>query len=222
MSKEIAAVFDIDGTLLRGSSEEYLIKYLIEIKKIPFLSTLKILKWFFLHKLGLEGDGLEIRRYAASLIGGWDIKETRRIINEHFQKSLAKRIHPEAFRMVQSHKKKGHLIVLNTASFDIVAYNYIKLFGADYLIATKLEAKDGKLTGKIDGPINFSKNKALIFNDFANKHGLDLENSYCYTNNVTDLGLIAMFGNKVVVNPERRLRRIAKSNNWPIITLSEH
>ena len=50
---------------------------------------------------------------------------------------------------------------------------------------------------------------------------LDLSQSWFYTDSYTDMPMLERVGNQVVVNPDPRLRRIAKRRGWPVQDWSE-
>ena len=45
---------------------------------------------------------------------------------------------------------------------------------------------------------------------------LDLAESWFYTDSYTDLPMLERVGNRVVVNPDPRLKRAAKQRGWPV------
>ena len=51
---------------------------------------------------------------------------------------------------------------------------------------------------------------------FAAEHGVDLAASFFYTDSVSDLPLLERVGQPVAVNPDPRLRRLARRRGWPI------
>ncbi len=48
----------------------------------------------------------------------------------------------------------------------------------------------------------------------AVKEGIDLANSYAYSDSITDLPMLELVGNPVAVNPDRELTRIAREREW--------
>jgi HAD superfamily hydrolase (TIGR01490 family) len=212
-----AAIFDIDGTLLKGNSEEYLIEYLLHKKKINFFNVIRILTWFLLHKYNLTNNGIKIRTFAATLLKGWDIKEASKFAEECFIEKITPNIFKESKGLIEKHRKMGHVIILNTACFDFVANQYLKYFSADVLICTKLSRSNNKYNGQIDGLINYGENKAIILSEMTTKLGIDFPRSFAYSNNKSDISLLNMVGNKVTVNPEKELTKIAIDRNWPIL-----
>ena len=50
----------------------------------------------------------------------------------------------------------------------------------------------------------------------AADRGLDLAESWAYSDSITDLPMLEAVGHPVVVNPDRSLLRIAKSREWEV------
>ena len=48
----------------------------------------------------------------------------------------------------------------------------------------------------------------------AVKEGIDLANSYAYSDSITDLPMLELVGNPVAVNPDRELTRVAREREW--------
>ena len=52
---------------------------------------------------------------------------------------------------------------------------------------------------------------------YAEARGIDLARSYFYTDSYSDLPMLRRVGHPVIVNPDRRLRRLALQEGWPIV-----
>ena len=59
--------------------------------------------------------------------------------------------------------------------------------------------------------------KVEAINEIVERDGIDLENSYAYSDSSTDLPMMEMVGNPVAVNPEKELRKVAEEREWPIL-----
>jgi hypothetical protein len=46
--------------------------------------------------------------------------------------------------------------------------------------------------------------------------GIDLAHSYAYSDSITDLPMLELVGNPVVVNPDRDLLRVAREREWEV------
>ena len=55
----------------------------------------------------------------------------------------------------------------------------------------------------------------------AERDGLDLNESWAYSDSATDLPMLEAVGHPVAVNPDRALRRIAQMRGWPVLQFSE-
>jgi phosphoserine phosphatase len=52
---------------------------------------------------------------------------------------------------------------------------------------------------------------------FAVEHGIDLTESYAYSDSLSDLPMLEAVGNPVVVNPDPALAAIAKEAGWQVM-----
>jgi len=54
---------------------------------------------------------------------------------------------------------------------------------------------------------------------YAREHNVDTARSKAYSDSFSDLPMLESVGLPAAVNPDRRLRRIARERNWPILDL---
>jgi hypothetical protein len=52
---------------------------------------------------------------------------------------------------------------------------------------------------------------------FADEHGIDLGESWAYSDSASDLPMLRAVGNPVVVNPDAELLRIARQGEWRVM-----
>ena len=50
----------------------------------------------------------------------------------------------------------------------------------------------------------------------AEREGFRLEEATFYSDSITDLPLLELVKAPIIINPDRRLRRIAEKRGWPI------
>ena len=79
--------------------------------------------------------------------------------------------------------------------------------------------RDGRFTGEAVRPVCYGAGKIYWAERFAQRHGIDLERSYFYTDSITDLPVLERVGEPRVVNPDPRLRRAAVRRGWPVMRL---
>jgi phosphoserine phosphatase len=93
--------------------------------------------------------------------------------------------------------------------------------GVDELIANRLEFVDNYATGKLQKPFVAGATKSVIMRDYARAHGIDLAESWAYTDSFSDYPMLAVVGHPTACNPDFRLRSLARSYDWPILELDE-
>ena len=215
----IAAFFDVDGTVTRTSIIHPLIWY-----QRDCLSLLRNL----LHATGLvlqapryvfvdrrsrsQFQCLFYRRY-----GGLKAAELRAWHRETFAHNLQRAIFPDALECIRKHQEQGHRIVLVTGALDFVMQPLAEHLHADDLFAVELEDREGLFTGELKNAPVADEAKAAIIHTLAEQHGLDLAQSFAYGNNWGDVHMLECVGHPIAVNPDSRLRRLAKDRGWRIV-----
>lgn len=137
------------------------------------------------------------------------------------------RFFPEALQRMEWHTRQGHPIVLVSGTLEPLAkavacvlQSHLECGGIVAKIcvcATKLEGANGRWTGKIVGDAMFGEGKARAVKMLAEKMQVDLAQSWAYGDGANDRWLLEAVGKPVAVNPSRRLLRIAKKRDWPVL-----
>jgi phosphoserine phosphatase len=82
-------------------------------------------------------------------------------------------------------------------------------------IGTRYEVDaDGNFSGRLDGPFVYGPGKVEAMQAFAERHDIDLDASYAYSDSVSDLPMLRAVGHPVVVNPDPPLAEIARQEGW--------
>jgi len=215
--KRIAAFFDFDNTLLARDSAVIGIKYLFRRGDISFWFIVGIIIRSIFFKLNLY-SAERISRYALRFYKNRDISEYLRQSEMYYQEMLKPHISSRVMEKLEEHRRQGHLLILITASLRYMLEPVVKDLGFDRLLCTDLEiGENGLPTGRPVEPICVGDNKVIYAKKTAEELNIDLENSYAYSDHHSDLPLLRLVGNPVVVNPNFFLRRVAVKNNWPIL-----
>jgi len=211
--------FDVDGVLIKEQTQKLLIRYLLEKKKLPFHLFLKVSCWFALYKIGLVRDVFKIRIMAFKHFKGWDINEARKTFKDFFEKEIKRRINSGAVGIINNHIEKGDKVILVSASLKEIIDILREYLGLEFAIYTELETDNNFYTGNISGMVPYGEYKIKKIYEFLKEEGYSLGNSWAYCDHISDLPLLQIVSNPRVVNPDRRLRRIAREKGWPIYEL---
>src|SRR5205085_10699245 len=107
-----------------------------------------------------------------------------------------------------------HVTVLLSGSLDFLLRPMQAYLGADLLIATHLEERAGRFTGRIAGPWPYGPVKAALIRHFAEEHGIAFPASYAYADHHIDVEVLELFGRPVVVNARPRMAALAQARQW--------
>jgi putative phosphoserine phosphatase/1-acylglycerol-3-phosphate O-acyltransferase len=90
--------------------------------------------------------------------------------------------------------------------------------GIEHVLCTKLEVRDGRFTGAVETPLCYGEGKLEAARHLATKRGVDLGESFFYTDSDEDLPLLEHVGRPRPTNPNRKLATIAARRGWPART----
>ncbi|MBS1807750.1 MAG: HAD-IB family hydrolase [Acidobacteria bacterium] len=209
----IAAIFDVDGTLLAGASMEMrFLKYLWRYGELRASDITRLAAGAF----RTLAEGRSVLRANKAYLSGKPLEHYRRLAQDCFDQHIKHHLLPKAVERVRWHQHQGHAIVLLSGSLELLVEPLAQHLNADAHIATRIVYDKTKLVGKIAGEHPYNKAKVttlLALNQFRN---FDLAKSFAYGNHHTDRHVLGIVGNPVATNPDRRLRQIALDNGWMI------
>ena len=141
-----------------------------------------------------------------------------RLIKSFYYNALSLNLNLKVIGRLKKHQSQNDTVVFLSATLEEIADYLAKIFNVKYVIATKLEFKEGKYTGNMLGGIPYGKNKVKFAESFIAKNGFNLQGSFAYCDHYTDLCLLKYVNNPVVINPDSQLKELALLNKWEILT----
>lgn len=129
-----------------------------------------------------------------------------------FHEQLMLRSFPAGVARVREHRRLGHRTLLITGALDLIIEPLAPLF--DDVICATLGERNGRLTGRMEYLPPIGEARANVLEDYADTHGLNLEETVAYADGTSDLAMLEAVGFPVAVNPESRLALIARKRGW--------
>ncbi len=214
LTTAIAAVFDVDNTLLPGTTaERAFISYLIRNGHYGTEATLRTLATLVRHaRLGPFGALRTHRPYLRDR----PVTDVARLADRVFATRILPRLAPAGLARIRWHQGRGHRVALLSGAPQFLVELLARYLGIETVIGTPLALASGRYTGKLAGLHPYGERKALLARQFAEAHAIDRSASYAYADHHTDAEVLGLFGHPVCVNATPRLRRIAARNGWPI------
>lgn len=242
----IAAFFDLDGTLMPLPSQERRF-----FRTLRYRREIPVKNYFFWLKEALR---LLPRGISALLVANKVYLRGVHILDERGERdrqarswhksghhaegqgSASPRRNPrlpvsafftQAVERVAWHAKQGHEIVLVSGTLEPLAREAACAMEAQLaergitakirVCATRLEEKNGQWTGRILDEVMFGEVKARVAKQLAGELQLDLKQCYAYGDSLNDQWLMAAVGKPSAVNPTKDLASIARARGWPVL-----
>jgi len=177
---------------------------------------------YYARRAGLVSESFMRRVWAADLawyfrgmtpaqvaaIGDW--------IATHF---LRTRWRSDVRARLEAHQQRGETTVLVTSGPQPTHERIARHLGIDLTVATALEVRAGRYTGRSLPPVCIDDYKARLPRERLAAAGLEVDfaASHAYADSISDLALLEMVGNPVAVYPDARLRAIAQERGWRIL-----
>ena len=216
MSAQRAALFDLDRTLVRKETATLYVKWQREVGQATTRDLVRTMYWVAQYTLGVIDAQAVAKRAVATLAG----KPERVMIEEcesWFRSHVEKHVADEGRRAVRRHAVAGDLVAIVTGATPYVARPLARLLGIEHVVASELEVDDrGVFTGRPVEPLCFGEGKVVRAERLARERDFRLEEAVFYTDSLTDLPLLERVGEPIVVNPDPRLRRLARRRGWRV------
>ncbi len=214
-----AAFFDVDGTLLKVQSGVLYISYLRRHRLMSFQDQARIYWGYLTYRLGM----LNIQKLV-DVTSRWLRNRDESEVVEHcrdwYERDVRRYIRPELVDLVHDHLSRGHVVALLTGGTRYLNDHLAAEIGVDHILASRLEVVDGRFTGAPIIPLCYGAGKIEYARRFADEHGVSLDDSYFYTDSITDLPMLEVVGHPRIVDPDPRLRREAAHRGWQSVEVA--
>jgi len=128
------------------------------------------------------------------------------------------RLYPKMLETAYEHQDAGRPVFIVTAASQGTAEMLAHVLFFDGAAGSKLEERDGLYTGSFDGPFCYGEGKPVRMRELAAERGIDLAESWAYSDSASDLPMLRAVGHPVAVNPDTELSRVAREEGWDVMT----
>jgi HAD superfamily hydrolase (TIGR01490 family) len=214
-----AAFFDLDRTLMQGSSA---FQFGRAAFRAGLMSRRQLLAdaWanimFRLRGSSDENTHALRNRISASLEGTRVLDLER--LGPNVLAGVLPRIYPQVLKIAHDHQDEGRKVYITTAASQELAGILAQVLVFDGGIGSEFsEAVDGVYTGRPMGLFIYGEGKARAIEELARREGFELEHCYAYSDSASDLPMLRLVGHPVAVNPDRELLRTAREEGWGVL-----
>jgi HAD superfamily hydrolase (TIGR01490 family) len=213
------ALFDLDNTLLAGDSDYLWGRYLVEQKLVDGEAyERENLRFYRDYQAGtldihafLQFQLRPLSEHDPRTLHAW----RERFLREKIEPILL----PAAQRLLDEHRGRGHTLAIITATNRFITGPIAERLGVTNLIATEVEMQNGRYTGRPLGTPCFREGKVERLRTWLEENGMDLEQSWFYSDSHNDLPLLNLVTHPVAVDADEALLEEARRRGWRIMSL---
>ena len=210
--------FDVDHTITRRSSGARFVSLAVRRGIVPRRVLLVMPLYSVTYRLGM----FRLKDYKAGFpyLRGISRATMEEIARESFERLLRGDIYKDAASLIEENRRNGRTLAIASSSLDLILKPLADFLGIKTVIATRLEFAGETCTGRVDGIPMFRREKKKRVLEYISALGEDPRECSFYTDSIFDAPLLEAVGHPFAVNPDIRLRKLARRNGWPVMTLS--
>ena len=218
------AVFDFDGTCIRGNSPVVLVRYLACRGMIALDAVVRLIDWAVRYKMHWSQEEAFARRQVFTAFRGKPKGEVDAFLRRFCEERILPRFRPDAHASMLAHLEAGHAVVCVSATFEPILLRVAEAQPIQYHVSTRMQVDEaGCYTNQVEGlPVEGAEkvNALRRLADAAFGEGkwvLD----WAYADHYSDFELLSRAAHPNAVCPKPTLKRMAKAEAWPILEWPE-
>jgi HAD superfamily hydrolase (TIGR01490 family) len=213
------AIFDFDGTILRGNSWHEFFRF--ELRRTPMRAP-SLLGAYALRRLRIW-PGERLRDFVLRGLRGLSAAEVAAIGERLHATRLAPQVRAAALAEIERRRSAGFVIAIATGTFDFAVAPLARIVRADLVVATTVAFADGHCLGCAAGEETLRSIKADAIRTVASTRGdIDWAASCAYSDSAMDIPLLALVGEPVFVTSNSALPAGVPAHtrlvNWPDVS----
>ena len=207
-------IFDLDDTLLSGDCEREWITFLTS-KGLMNDSSAKLDQFDQDYRKGIL-DFEEYSTFVQKPIMGLTREELDNLVEEFIQKNIH-HLTDNLTEDLLNEASSADKVSIASGSHDFLVKGFADFFKIDSSIGTPVELKNNIFTGQLSGEPTFSDAKVRAVEKWCNSNDIEVKDSIFYSDSINDLPMFEVCGVPVAVNPDEKLKKIAKERAFKVI-----
>lgn len=212
-------IFDFCGTLIRFQTADRYVQFCVERLKdnkavqcrhfmIRIMDKLRVFK-IYNH---IRSRNNWRKKMVLWQLKGVPYKECDQLAKDYFAEELVPNVVQPLIAKLKEHLTNGDRVCILSGGYDVYIKYFAQYFGVKDIISSRIAFFDGKCLGRMDGKDCMRKNKLEYIRPLIKN-----VKTICYTDSKSDLPLLEMVDEPIVVSHEVSQRWAEKRNYKQII-----
>jgi len=213
------AIFDLDNTLIGDDSDHLWGQFACERGLVNGADFATRSDRFFAEYQAGTLDIDAYLRLALSTVQGRSTGDVDALHREFMRSRIMPIMLPKAGDLIADHRRRGHELLIITATSRFITAPIVAALGVENLIACEAQIVDDRFTGEPSGIPSYQVGKVTRLYDWLEGRQTTLDGAWFYSDSHNDLPLLELMDNPVAVDPDDTLRARALEHGWPVISL---
>lgn len=205
--------FDIDGTLVSGTSTER--RFYRYLQSKGMLGARQFARYAISIPSSLLYFGRHALKKNKAYLCDLKVDELAAVAEDWVDTALDDAWYKPAIERLDEHCRRNDKVVLLSGTLDFLAQVIANRLGVADYIASTLPVDSGQILGETVVRHPFGREKWLLAEDFATQAGVSRDDVFAYADSIHDKKLLSWCGHPCVVNPDRKLAKVARARKWP-------
>lgn len=202
---EKLAIFDIDFTLTKKETSMELYRYMVKRDK----TLIKYIPAHILTGLGYSikvFDATKTKERFLKFLQGTKEEELKKIVKDFYREHITQLLYEDGLKAIKDFKDHGYKVYLISASPEFYVNEFYNIEGVDKVIGTKFKMDDGIFTPIVIGKNCKGQEKVKRLMEEIEKDNIevDFENSYMFSDSLSDLPLLNLVGKGYLINYKKK------------------
>jgi HAD superfamily hydrolase (TIGR01490 family) len=208
------AIFDIDGTLVRGSSERLFWRYLAARGR---QGPRQIFAYLLFLVRYLPTGGIHWLKKNKAYLCGLASADVAALADEFVETRLLQRLYTPVLQRLRRHLQRGDAVVFLTGTLDPIAQALARRLGVRHVCATLCRERNGIYLAEPPEIHPFGFAKIGLAEQLSSRIGGDIRNATAYGDSHHDRLLLEAVHEAIAVLPDRGLQKAVQRHDWETI-----
>lgn len=215
-------LFDLDNTLLAGDSDYSWGQFAVRHQLVDAAVYEQKNAAFYADYRAGTLDQSAFLEFSLEPLTRYSMNELAELHRQFMVESIEPMMTVASRKLVDECLAAGDLVAIVTSTNTFITAPIARAYGVEHLIATDPEIIADRYTGRITGVPAFREGKVTRLHAWLAQRGMRLDDfaqSWFYSDSTNDVPLLEAVTDPVAVDPEPRLRAIAETRFWKVISL---